>query len=690
MTAPSPWAWVKQKRVAIPGVLLLIVLVGLGGWLWNRNARVRWAREQAIPEIMRLRDDGKWFEAFDLAMQAETYLGNDPVLSRFWPSISRSLSIQTTPSGAEVSYADYNSPDPRWEHVGRSPLKDVRVPLGVALRFRIEKSGAATIDDAVGFGGGRISRSFTMDAPESVPPGMVRVSGDDEPDTILIPGLDHLPPIQLASFWIDRYEVTNKEFKKFVDAGGYRKQEYWRQEFMKDGRRISREEANATFHDSTGRPGPAGWELGDYPKGQDEYPVTGVSWYEAAAYAEFAGKALPTVFHWSRAASQNLSGSVVPLSNFSGRGPAPVGSHRGRHRFGTFDMAGNVKEWCSNPADLGKRYILGGAWDEPVYMFTDVDARSSFDREANFGFRCVKYIGDSPLPTAATAMLEVPSRDYSKEKPVSDEVFRAYARLYSYDRTNLKSAVERVDESDQDWRKERITFAAAYGNERMSAYLYVPKGNKPPYQAVVIFPGSNALTQRSVEADLPGRPGFDFLIKSGRAVMYPIYKSTYERGDGMESDYSNTTTTWRDHVVAWSKDVGRSIDYLETRPDIAHDKIAYYGVSWGGQMGTILPALEPRLKACLLIVGGFNIQRALPEVEPINFAPRITMPTLMLNGRYDFFFPTVASQEPMYRFMGAPPEHKRRVVYETGHNIPRPELIKETLNWLDKYLGPAR
>ena len=61
----------------------------------------------------------------------------------------------------------------------------------------------------------------------------------------------------------------------------------------------------------------------------------------------------------------------------------------------------------------------------------------------------------------------------------------------------------------------------------------------------------------------------------------------------------------------------------------------------------------------------------------------------MLNGKYDFFYPTETSQIPMFRFLGAPPEQKRRVVYETGHSIPRNELIKETLDWLDKYLGPV-
>src|SRR5207344_1201277 len=116
-----------------------------------------------------------------------------------------------------------------------------------------------------------------------------------------------------------------RQFKQFVDAGGYQAPDYWKQPFRKASREISREEAMAEFRDATGRPGPAGWQQGDYPQGQADYPVSGVSWYEAAAYAQFAGKSLPTIWHWSQAAGIWASASVVPASNFGGQGPAPAG-----------------------------------------------------------------------------------------------------------------------------------------------------------------------------------------------------------------------------------------------------------------------------------------------------------------------------------------------------------------------------
>ena len=99
--------------------------------------------------------------------------------------------------------------------------------------------------------------------------------------------------------------------------------------------------------------------------------------------------------------------------------------------------------------------------------------------------------------------------------------------------------------------------------------------------------------------------------------------------------------------------------------------------------------MEDRLKALVLISPGFYLQKRLPEVDQLNFAPRVKAPVLMLNGRFDFIFPTGSSQEPMFRLLGTPQEHKRRVLYDTGHDIPRNEMIKESLRLVRPLFGAS-
>ena len=78
-----------------------------------------------------------------------------------------------------------------------------------------------------------------------------------------------------------------------------------------------------------------------------------------------------------------------------------------------------------------------------------------------------------------------------------------------------------------------------------------------------------------------------------------------------------------------------------------------------------------------------------PEVSQINYVTRVKTPTLMLNGKYDSFFFPETSQKPMFDLLGTPPEHKQLKLYETDHIPPINEMIKETLAWLDRYLGPV-
>jgi formylglycine-generating enzyme required for sulfatase activity/dienelactone hydrolase len=687
---------VKRPGVLVPFVLVIAALAGGGMMLVKRSREARWARDVAIPEISRLTEQGKfgeYGEAFALATKAERSIPGDRRLAELWPMISYGVSIETKPPGADVYRVAYGEKGATWELVGRTPLRDIRQPRGTFL-WRFEKPGFATVVQTTTalFGwylqpNATIPAIVTLDEVGKIPPGMVRVSQEKLTQELRIPGYEGMPSFSLADYWIDQYEVTNRQYKAFVDQGGYQTKDFWKAPSQKDGKALSWTEALALFHDATGRPGPKDWIQGEYPKGQADFPVTGISWYEAAAYAEFAGKSLPTIYHWNRASGSVSASFIVPASNFGGSGVAAVGSRKGIGPFGTYDMAGNVKEWIWNEAESGKRYVLGGAWDEPNYMFVDPDAQSPFSRAANIGFRCVKYIEADPNLKVASAPMPSPRRDFSKQKPPSEELFRAYRSVYSFDKNPLHATVEHLDKPDEDWTTEKITYPAPYGNEQAITYLLLPKKGKPPFQTVVFFPGSNALLLRNFS--LYTTASLDAILKSGRAVLFPVYKGTYERGDGMESDNANMSSAWRDHVVMWVKDVSRAIDYAETRPELDHEKLAYYGYSWGAVMGAIVPAVEPRIKVCVFALGGLDFPQTLPEVDPVNFVSRVQQPVLMLNGRYDFFFPMEASQEPLYRMLGSRKDQKKHLLYDSGHNIPRTELIKEMLNWLDQYFGPT-
>jgi eukaryotic-like serine/threonine-protein kinase len=180
------------------------------------------------------------------------------------------------------------------------------------------------------------------------------------------------------------------------------------------------------------------------------------------------------------------------------------------------------------------------------------------------------------------------------------------------------------------------------------------------------------------------------VVRSGRALVFPIYKSTFERGDDLHSDYPAPTAFYRDHVVMWAKDLGRTFDYVASRKDLDAGRVALYGVSWGAMLAPLLAALDERIRVGVLVGGGLGLQQVKREADPFHFAPHVRQPMLMVNGRYDFFFPYDTTQLPLFQGLGTRAADKRHVVFEAGHVPPNDLLTKEVLDWLDRYLGPVR
>ncbi|MGD8278932.1 MAG: SUMF1/EgtB/PvdO family nonheme iron enzyme [Gemmatimonadota bacterium] len=663
--------------------------VAITGWmlLGARDAgRSEWGLVSGLDEIRRLVGEYDFPGAWAIAQELDAVITNDSVRESMWAEVSRPLTLNTDPPGALALRRDYTPADAEWKELGRTPVEVERFPLGLS-RVRFELDGYLARETSNYSSLLAAAPPFILDTEETLPRGMARVGGGAA--KLWAPGLEQLDSLELGDFFMAVHEVTNREYKAFIDGGGYTDPSCWNTPFVRDGRTLSFEEAMATFTDATGRPGPSGWEVGSYPEGQDDYPVGGVSWYEALAYACSVGNALPSVYHWFTAADPFSSNHVVPLSNYGGTGPAPVGTYEGITRDGIYDMAGNVREWTRN-ADGEARFILGGGWDDLEYAFNDAITSPAFDRSTANGIRLVAY-PDTTNVALASAPIEKEFRDYRAERPVPDDVFEVYRQMYAYDSTPLNARVISSD-TTATWIRERIDMDAAYGGERLTAFLFLPTGGprSSPLQTVVYFPGSNDIYKRSYDELEVG--SLDFILRSGRAVVYPIYKGTYERGTELRSDVQDESNLYRDHVIAWARDLGRSIDYLETRADIDADRLAYFGISWGGAMGPVMTAIERRFRASVLVVGGLAMQRTQPMADPFNFLPRVNAPTLMLNGRYDSFFPVETSQKPFFDNLGTSAADRKHVITDANHFVLSYEAnlaIRETLDWFDRYLGPV-
>jgi formylglycine-generating enzyme required for sulfatase activity len=304
----------------------------------------------------------------------------------------------------------YEGPAERMQ-MGVTPLTIARLPRADYL-LTLEKAGFAPASRAFSFmpvylpSGEPVARPLALQvrlaAASAVPKDMVfvvggpyRLGGFQRPSDRLV---------TLSDFVIDRYEVSNREFAEFVRAGGYRRKELWKHPFVDEGRRLSFEAAIERFRDTTGLPGPRHWSGGAPPAGRENHPVTDVTWYEAAAFAEWKGKKLPTVFQWEKAARPpnpiaivqsfpwGFVGENVDASdraNFVGKGTMPVDSMPfGAGPYGSHHMAGNVAEWCRNP--IGSGYVVrGGSFTDNLYAFGQTAGLPPFYSAPTLGFRCM-------------------------------------------------------------------------------------------------------------------------------------------------------------------------------------------------------------------------------------------------------------------------------------------------------------
>jgi formylglycine-generating enzyme required for sulfatase activity len=248
--------------------------------------------------------------------------------------------------------------------------------------------------------------------------------------------------VMVLPVYLDRHCVTNAEYQRFVDAGGYEQLEFWHEEALP---------ALLDFVDQTGAPGPRYWSDGQYPSDDHRLPVVGISWFEAWAYARWVGKQLPNDAEWTKAAAwpvESAPGRVaqrrypwgesfdVRRAHLYGSGhSAPVAVDEfpsGMSVGGIHQLIGNVWEWTATPlTEVGDTTlhvsesvmsIRGGAFDTYFENQATCHFQSgehALSRRRNIGFRLALPMSD--LETTSDTTPEAPVSEPVEPEEISPE-----------------------------------------------------------------------------------------------------------------------------------------------------------------------------------------------------------------------------------------------------------------------------
>ncbi|NIL95478.1 MAG: SUMF1/EgtB/PvdO family nonheme iron enzyme [Woeseiaceae bacterium] len=681
---PAP----KKERSFLPIASVGFLAAIIGATLfWMAGADDRWVRDVGVPEVERHIVAGDFQAAFTAAMEVEKRDPGSPLIEYAWREFSWKASFPSQPEGASVYRRDYDDPETEWQYLGETPLYDIKVPRGMSV-YRFELDGHEPI---IRLAGGLVGQSDQLPVADAVVYNRYNALiadvtfdrvGAIDPDEIRVPGrplrIDD-QDIPLNDFFIDRFEVTNREYQEFVNSGGYEDQGFWEHDFIRDGEEISWEAAMAMFVDSTGQPGPSTWIGGTYPDDMADHPVGGISWYEAAAFARFAKRDLPTVHHWRRAFAAAALSWEIARSNVESSGTVPVGTAGGLGWVGTQDMLGNVSEWGANwVGDL--KVSLGGSFDDAPYMVEPSISNPSglppFDRSASNGVRLARLNDERKVSETLHAKI---AQEHRREvvEPASDAEFAAMLRNFDYSDAPLNA---REDDSVEirGFTRHRISYDIDESGSRMHMYLYLPDDSGRRHPIMFYWHSSHPFFLTSYEQF---RFHLDFMVKRGWAVAVPVFEHAFERGDGRL--HSMTSIEYRDQFIRWMREMRRSVDYLETRADLDMDTLVLYGFSWGGRLASTGLVIEPRFKAAILNQAGLGWFHHYDTISE-HYLPRVTQPVLQFNGRFDSDFRLEESAKPFFEMLGS--EHKKHVVGPTGHFVPMKTVIGETLAWVDEHI----
>ena len=654
----------KNNYMVPVSLSIIVVLLIMNGYQFfsTRISGIRTA--ELSSKLENFIAESNYLNSFNLYKENKNHHIFDGRLDEF--SIKVRITSQISNVKAYVKYNLDQLSESEWEFLCDVPC-DVRIPKG-RLKYKFQSENHKTVERLWAI---RDSLSVTLYQDKPVSEKMVYIKRGTR--KLRVAGLDHFDPQPIADYQIDKFEVTNEEYAQFIENGGYDTDSLW------SFKELSGVDYKNIFIDKTGFKGPSSWELGTFPDNESDYPVSGISWFEAAAYCRSIGKSLPNIYQWDYAATLGFSGDIIGRSNFQSDNKMAIGTKRIISGFGLYDIAGNVSEWIYNESDGSSRVLLGGSWKDSGYMFNTLYNKNPWDRNAANGCRCVVT---EETNKNLYRLVSKPLRDFENVKPVDTDVFNAYLSMFQYSGYDLQANVVKERNVD-NYNIKEVSYKTPYG-ENMFSYIYTPNGVQKPRKTVVFFPGANAInTKSSAELSNQIPSVLKFFLKLDMVVVFPIYASTYERRDGLANVVPFYDLSYRDRVIKWSKDIQATVDYLITTDFVDINDIHYFGLSWGARVAGIMLATELRFKSALLYVGGLRTQKRHPEADPVNYLPRVKIPVLMINGKYDAIFPFETQVKPMFDLIGTPKINKKLITFEGGHRLPRNEEIRHMIDWFE-------
>lgn len=673
----------KAKFIRIGNVILTGLLLILFLFFFRKSQSKDDLLTEQLPEITNAFDKGDILFVFKKTKSLlENYPDNE-ILKNFFVKSSWIISVDSDLKDTEV-YVKFPK-DTDWNYVGLTPIDSLRVPgLGdnlIDFTLKLKKGDIEYITEGEQYG------YFDISFIKDVPPGFAYKKTKENifmnmPGVFL--GTDNFIP----SFGVSKTEVTNLQYKQFIEEGGYDKPQYWDFPVYFEGEEFTYEKAVKLFTDKFGKFGPANWIYGEFQEGEENFPVQGISWFEARAYAKYKGLSLPNIFQWLDAA--NLSSYKFKLpnlsgSNFNSKNPRDVNEYN--YEIDLLpNIAGNVREWTNTSHGNNRKVILGGSYASDEYTFNSFYSISPFDRSAQNGIRLVKNLSKINQFNDNFVAKHF-ERDFNEEEDVSDEVFDVYKSQFDYPNKPLEVVEKIIEPSNTKYRIEKFEMPTPYkSEEKLYGYIISSKKFNNKTKPIIEFPSAWSIFSDELKINEEMIKDKKYLLDEGYSIIIPVYHNTWEREKPLKDWWPQETEEYKDAIIKIGKDFKRVIDYLETKESIEFDKLSYMGYSWGSVTSNILLAIDNRISSASIFVGGLMLQKSRKEIESHLYVRRIKIPILHIVGKLDGIFEYEDSFLPWNNLLGTPEKYKSIIVLDdVGHGLPKEVIIENHLNFLKKY-----